>query len=312
MKKTILAMLALFAAAAVAQDQTAPPPPQDAGQQFMTNLVQTEEAPSFSDLYCAGFMTNENISHANLITGGEFSPDQTQFSRGTTVFVGGTGMQAGSEYSVIRELKDPNHFEAFTGQRAAKLAAGQPYAELGRIKVLAIRGNQAVAQIEFSCQNMTLGDIVVPFKEHPAVSYKKSGSMERFPSGPGKVTARIVMAKEFDTDVGPGQKVYINAGSDKGVKVGDYFRAVRSYDPDKLSGVDYLSYKAPVGEDTQKTPGTVTKQTAKELPVRNVGEMIVLNVTPTSSTAMITSSLEDVIIGDRVELETGSDQNPGQ
>ncbi|MGZ4788201.1 MAG: hypothetical protein ACXVZX_06750 [Terriglobales bacterium] len=311
MKKIILVSLALFAVASVAQEQQSRPEvPKE--QKFSTNLVQRDEAPSYSDLYCSGFMTNESISKTNLITGGEFSPAQTQFSRGTTVFVGGGGMQAGSEYSVIRELKDPNHFEAFNGQRAAKAVAGQPYAELGRIKVVALRGNQAVAQVQFSCQNMTLGDIVVPFKEHPPVAYRKSGSMERFPSGPGKMTARIVMAQEFDTELGPGQKVYLDAGSNKGIKVGDYFRAVRGYDPDKLSGVDYLSYKAPVGEDTQQTPGTVTRQTAKELPPRNVGEMIILNVTPSSSTAMITNSLEDIIVGDWVEMEESAGENPGQ
>ena len=311
MKRIVVIALASIAISALAQEPAAQPQaPKDS--RFSTNLVQRDEAPSYSDLYCSGFMSNESISHNNLITGGEFTPDQTQFMRGTTVFVGGGGMQAGSEYSVIRELKDPNHFEAFDGQRAAKAAAGQPYAELGRVKVVAIRGNQAVAEVEFSCQNITLGDIVVPFKERPPVAYKKSGNMERFPAGPGKLNARIVMAKEFDTEVGPGQKVYIDAGSNKGVKVGDYFRAVRPYDPDKLSGVDYLSYKAPVGEDTQKTPGKVTRETAKELPLRNVGEMIVLEVTPTSSTAMITSSLEDVIVGDHVELEESTGDNAGQ
>ncbi|HVZ15677.1 MAG TPA: hypothetical protein VG897_01060 [Terriglobales bacterium] len=311
MKNVILATLALFAAAAVAQNQPAAAP-QKAGRTFTTNLVQRDQAPSYSDLYCSGFMTNESISHTNLITGGEFTPEQTAFVRDNAVFVGGGGMQVGSEYAVIRELKDPNHFEAFSGQRAARASVGQAYADLGHIKILAIRGNQAVANVEFSCQSMTAGDIVVPFKERPPVAYKKSASMERFPAGPGKVSARIVMAQEFDTEVGPGQKVYIDAGSNKGVKVGDYFRAVRSYDPARLSGVDSLSYKAPVGEDTQKMPGSVTTKTAKELPPRNVGEMIVLNVTPTSATAMITSSLEDILVGDGVELEESEAQNAGQ
>jgi hypothetical protein len=36
--------------------------------------------------------------------------------------------------------------------------------------------------------------------------------------------------------------------------------------------------------------------------------MIVLNVTPTSATAMITTALEHVNIGDMVELEGGSNQ----
>jgi hypothetical protein len=58
-----------------------------------------------------------------------------------------------------------------------------------------------------------------------------------------------------------------------------------------------------VGDDTQKMPGIVTPALAKTLPPRNLGEMIVLSVTPTSSTAMITNSLETMEVGDQVELE---------
>ena len=307
MKRVVVIALALIAVGAVAQEQTAQPQtPKDL--RFSTNLTQRDEAPSYSDLYCAGFMTTEAVSKTNAITGGTRSPEETLFYRGTQVFVGGGGLQEGSEYSVVRELKDPNHYEPFKGARAAQAAAGQPYAELGRIKVVATRGTEAVAEVEFSCQNMTLGDIVIPFHEHAPVTYRKSGTMERFPSAPGHLNARIVMGQEFDAEAGQGRKVYINAGSNKGVKVGDYFRAVRGYDPEKLNESDSLSYKGPVGEDTQKVPGSVTAETAKQLPLRNLGEMIVLNVTPSSSTAMITNSLEDIMVGDYVELE----ENPAQ
>jgi len=304
MQKVILIALVLFAVAVVAQEQQEQAPPaQPAAQKFTTNLTQREAAPSYSDLYCAGFLTGESISKTNLIAGGTNSPDETLYARGNTVFVSGSGMKEGEQYSVLRELRDPNHYEPFVGQRRELIAMGQPYAELGRLRVVALRGSIAVAEVEFSCQQMTLGDIVIPFREHPPVQFRKSMTMDRFPAGPGHLNARIVMAREFDTAVGTGQKVYLNAGSNKGVKVGTYFRAVRYYDPERLNPVDNLSYKAPVGDDTQKVPGTVSPVTAKNLPARNIGEMIVLNVTQTSATAMITNSLEAIQIGDWVEME---------
>lgn len=303
MKKAWLVALVLCSAAAVAQDEQAAPAPAPQGQKFSTNLVEKEEAPSYSDLYCAGFITNESISHKNLVAAGINSPQQTQYVRGNTIFVNGGGLQEGAEYSVLRELRDPDRYEPFVGSTAAIAAAGQPYAELGRIKVTALRGNIAVADIVFSCQNMTVGDLVVPFKEHEPVMFRKTGVIERFPANPGRLSARIVMAREFDSEVGRGQKVYINAGSAKGIKVGDYFRAVRGYDPAKLKEIDTLGYNAPVGEDTQKMPGQVTPDSAKQLPARTLGEMIVIDVTPSASTAMITSSLEDIEVGDTVELE---------
>lgn len=308
MKRMLLVALALVAVAAMAQDeQAAPVAP--AAQRFSTNLTQSEEAPNYSDLYCAGFLTRQSISKTNMIAGGTYSPEQSQFVRGNTIFVNGGGMQEGSQYSVLRELHDPNRWEPFTGARKAVEETGQPYAELGRIRVVSLRGGTAVAEVEFSCQNMTIGDIVVPFKEHAPVSYRKESSFQRFPADSGHLTARIIMAREFDAEVGRGQKVYLNAGTNKGVKVGDYFRAVRGYDPKKLNYIHTISNKAPIGEDTQKVTGKLTPETAEKLPIRALGEMIVISVTDSSATAMITNSLEDIEVGDWVQLE---DEGPSQ
>lgn len=307
MKRIVLAALVVFAMAAWAQSQQAPPAAET--QTSMAKPLQSEGALTYSDLYCAGFITKEMVSKTNLIAGGTYSPEQTQFTRGGVVFVSGAGMQEGQEYSVLRELHDPDRYEPFVGAFAAVASVGQPYAELGRLKVVALRGPSAVAEVEFSCQNMTLGDIVVPYKEHVPVSLRAPMAFERFPANSGHLTARIVMAREFDAEVGMGQKVYLDAGTNKGVKVGDYFRVVRGYDPAKLNAIDAMSNKAPIGEDTQKVPGQLSPEMAKNLPTRALGEMIVINVTQSSATAMITRSLEDIEVGDYVQME---DEQPPQ
>jgi hypothetical protein len=95
--------------------------------------------------------------------------------------------------------------------------------------------------------------------------------------------------------------------------VGDYFRAVRSYDADLKDPVDSLSFKAALAEDSQlKTPSVDPKMFTKsngpvihvrDLPRRSVGEILILSVTPTTSTGMIIFALEDVYAGDGVELD---------
>lgn len=302
MKKILTVALALIAISAVAQE--AAPVQQPAPPGFRTNLVEREDAPSYSDVNCAGFITKNKLSTTNQITATESSPNETLAANTSQiVLLSGSGFQEGQQYTVVRELKDPNQYEPYKGQRHDVAEAGQPYAQLGKVKVLALRGAHAVAEVEFACQAMTTGDILIPFQERPPVEYKKSSMIEKFPAGPGRVSARIIMSDEFDFLVARGQKVFINAGSDKGVKVGDYFRAVRGYDPDKIDPVESLSYNSPVADDTQLHPGKVTRAEAKTLPVRNLGEMIVLSVTPTSSTAMITRSWESIEVGDHVELE---------
>jgi hypothetical protein len=301
MKKIFLVAVALIAISAMAQQST--PAPQSQAAPASSNIMETSEAPTPSDLYCSGFISKENYNPANQVTGGEDTPAQTLIGGRGVVLVSGSGYQEGQEYTVLRALRDPNLREQYKGQHGDIASLGQPYAQLGRVRIAALRGTTAVAEIELSCQPMTTGDILIPFQERQPMAYRKATTMERFPAGTGKVGAKIVMSSEFDLLLGRGQKVYLNVGSDKGIKVGDYFRAVRGYDPDKIEPVEALSYKSPVGDDTQKNPGKVTKEIAKKLPERNLGEMIVLNVTPTSSTAMITNSLESIEVGDHVELE---------
>ena len=215
MKKVVL-LLALCAPLAFSQQEPQPAPARKA-----TNLVERVAAPSYSDMYCAGFITKTAYARDNQIVAGAASPDQTQFRQGDTVFLEGSGYQEGSRLAVLRELRDPNRSRAFAGQTSAIAELGQPYAELGRLRVTAIRGKTAIALVEFSCSPMVAGDLVVPFQEKPPVTYRGKTAFERFPAGQGSVRARIVMAKDFDYLVGTSQKVYISAGADKGVKVGD-------------------------------------------------------------------------------------------
>jgi hypothetical protein len=299
MKRAAL-LLFLCASVGFAQQPAEPAPAQAAA-------VRGERvpAPSYSDLYCAGFISNQAIAHGNYIIAGAESPAQTEFHQNDYVFLEGTSFAEGARFSVLRPLRDPNRSAAFHGQAAAISAVGQPYAELGRVRVTAVRGKGTVAQVEFSCAPMTAGDLLVPFQEKVPVTYRTGVAFERFPAAQSSVSGRIVMAKEFDYVVGTGQKVYLNVGADKGIKVGDYFHALRNYDPKKMGYVDALSYKVQQTEDTQKYSAGIPKSRYAELPKEAIAQMIVLDVTPTSSTAMITFALEDVSVGDAVELEGG-------
>lgn len=108
-------------------------------------------------------------------------------------------------------------------------------------------------------------------------------------------------------------KVYMNIGSNQGVKPGDYFRAVRSYEADLHDPVDSLSFKASTNEDTQKRQASIdTNMFTKtggpvihvaDLPRRAVGEVVILSTTPTTSTGMVVFAMESVHVGDGVELD---------
>jgi hypothetical protein len=300
MKRAALLLL-LCGSLAYAQQPT-PAAPARAAAPRMEQRVQ---APTYSDLYCAGFITDEPISHSNYVIAGTESFYQTEFHEGDYLFLEGTAYTEGSRFSVLRPLRDPNRRKAFTGQSAAISALGQPYEELGRVRVTAVRGKSAVAKVEFSCDPIVPGDYVVPFQEKTPLAFRKV-PLERFPAAQAGLTARIVMAKDFDYVLGTGHKVYLNAGADKGVKIGDYFSALRNFDPGKMNEIDSLSLNMPQTDDTQKEHGAITKSQYADLPREAIAQMIVLNVTPKSSTAMITYALENVNVGDAVELESAA------
>ena len=307
MKRALIAAL-LLSGMAAAQQTGVPQQPQQ-----ITNLVERASGPTYSDQYCAGYITNKGPDAAKYVIAGAETPFQADYSTPETIFLEGSGYAEGGRYTIIRALKDPNQYEMFPGQRSAIAGLGAAYAEVGRVKIKAVRGENAVADIEFACQQIVPGDYVVPFAEKPPIVYKAKASFDRFPPTSGSLKGRILLAKEFDSILGQGNKVYLNVGADKGVKVGDYFRAVRGYDPNSMNQVDALSYKINAMEDTQGNAVTPSAERYGKLPLRALGEMIVLEVTPSSATAMITLSLESINVGDYVELEgPGAPPSPNQ
>ena len=313
MKKTGLLML-LLAAAAWAQtpaDATAPQGTSPTTASFPIERVQT---PTYSDLYCAGFISKQTLPDANFVAGGLQTPSTTKFTRGDLVYLQGGGYTAGAEYEVIRALRDVNEYEMFPGQQKLLKETGQPYEEVGRVKVVDTRSKVAIAQIEYACDGINPGDTTIPFAEKQLVNFHSPIRFDRFLPASSKVSGRVVMGKDFDSQLGTGHKVYINVGSNQGVKIGDYFRAVRSYEEDLKDPVDSLSFKAAIAEDTQKRtpsvdPAMFTKGNGpvihvRDLPRRAVGEIVIIGVTNTTATGMIVFSMEDVHAGDGVELDT--------
>jgi hypothetical protein len=271
------------------------------------------QTPTPADIYCAGFISKDRLPNANYVNGGLQTPTSTKFEMGEIVFLNGTGYQVGQLYTVVRELKDVNEYEMYAGMRKLLAAVGHPYGEIGRVRVVDARSHSAIAEVEFSCDPINPGDTVVPFVEKPPATFHVPGHFDRFAPAGGKLTGRILLGKDFDAVLGTGAKLYMNVGSNQGVKVGDYFRVLRSYTATLHDPVDSLSFKTQSSEDTQKhsptfEAGAFTKGTGPnihvgDLPRRAVGEVVVLSTTPTSASGMVVFALEDIYPGDSVVID---------
>ena len=315
MKKTGLLVLLLAATSwaqsgADANSAEVPQGTSPTSNSFPTERVQT---PTYADLYCAGFINKHSLPDANFIAGGLQTPTTTKFTRGDIVYLRGTGYSAGAEYEIVRALRDINEYEMYPGEKKLLKETGQPYEEVGRVKIIDTRSKTAIGQIEYACDGINPGDTAIPFAEKQMVTFHAPMRFDRFLPPSGKLTGRIVMGKDFDSQLSTGKKVYLNVGANQGVKVGDFFRAVRSYEADLNDPADSLSFKAAIAEDTQlKTPSVdphmFTKSNGpvihvRDLPRRAVGEIVIIGVTNTTATGMVVFSLEDVHAGDTVEAD---------
>src|SRR5258707_5576156 len=225
MKKEGFALL-VFSFGGMAQQPPQPSAPaQTPVRQSKGVTVATTPTPS--DLYCSGFITTEKIPEACYVVGGLNTPDQTQY--GNTIdriFVHGQGMKEGDRFEFIRDAKDPNHYNAFPGQKRAIRYAGEPYFELGYAKVIGVEKNIAILQPELSCASILPGDLAIPFVERPAPTFRKV-TLERFAPPNGKTTGWIVMGKEFDVFLSSTQEAYLYIGAVKGLQPGVKLRPTR-------------------------------------------------------------------------------------
>ncbi len=319
MKKTGLLVLLLAAAAWAQSDSTASPiaaaveAPNGTAPTNNSFPIERIAKPTEADLYCAGFINKQTLPDASYVMGGVQTPSTTKFTRGDIVYLHGTGFSLGAQFEVIRALRDVNEYEMYPGQQKIMKATGQPYEEVGHVRIIDTRSHAAIAQIEYSCDGINPGDTLIPYAEKISIPFHAPEHFDRFLPASNKPMARVVMGKDFDSVMGTGQKLYINIGQNQGVHVGDYFRAVRSYEADLNDPVDSLSFKAAIAEDTQKkTPSVDPKMWTKsngpiihvrDLPRRAVAEIVIIGTTPTTATGMVVFSLEDVHAGDMVEKD---------
>jgi hypothetical protein len=267
------------------------------------NIVQKGVAATYTDVYCAGWMSPTDVPNSSYVLAGEQSPNTARFVKNDSIFLGGTGWQEGQKVQIVRRVKDPNIYNMYEGETAELKKAGNLFFDMGQATVSFVQGNTAVAHVDFSCEAIVPGDLVMPFAERPlAAFHPRPYAFQHFVALKGTTKGRIILSKDFDSYLGEGHKFYINVGANQGLKVGDYLRIYRGYAKDEFDPSDRESLRTLSYDDDQyNEPGTNPARYAG-IPKRSLGEAVVLMTTPTTATAMITYTIEDVIIGDHVEV----------
>lgn len=261
--------------------------------------------PSYSQLYCAGFITRQSVPRTNFVVASKEAPHEDQYAGHSIVFLGGPGLVEGERYSLIRQVEDPNREDSSPEQRKNLGKLGRLYQDIGWVTVHSVQKGASIATFDFSCDTAVPGDILVPFHEKPEVRFRTiDPTVDSFRLASSGRTGHILGSKDFIGLLGSGTIVYTDFGSAKGAKPGDYLFVRRGYADNDLNRIDRLSEKLPTGIDMNAVNSTkISPNTRDQLPSHVLGEMLVLNVSAESSTVLITRSFAEIQLGDAVEDE---------
>jgi hypothetical protein len=257
---------------------------------------------SYSTVYCSGFISDQRVPDATRLVSGEESNVKIVFARGDNVTINrgqDKGVRVGDRYSVVRAEREPLEVNWFKWQAKLMKAMGTHYLDAGQLRIVNVQAKTAIAEVTMSCDYMQRGDIVLPFQERPEPTFKDASTFDHFAPISGKPVAMVVESRDYQQSAGQGNTFYVNLGTEKGVKVGDYFRIFR------YQGT--LAELAPQTKGFQdrlygfgSSPG---RYNWNDLPREVLGEGIVINVSRNSSTVFVTYSSADVYVGDYIEVE---------
>jgi len=256
----------------------------------------------FSTVNCSGFVADQRVPDEIRLVSGEQSNYKITFARGDYVHINrgqDKGVRVGDRFSVVRPDKDPTDVPWFKWQEKLLKAMGTPYLDAGQVRVVDVQPKVSVAQVIFSCGYMQRGDILQPYQDRPAPPYKDPATFDHFAPVSGKPVAMVVAGKDYGQIYGKLSAVYVNLGTNQGVKVGDYLRIFR--------------YQGSMAETVPQTKGyqyfmygfgsAPMRYEWNDLPREILGEGIVINVNSNSSTMIITFNSIEVYAGDYIEIE---------
>jgi len=291
--KVVLVGLALSMSAAIAAAQTQTRP----------------TTPSTGQVYCSGVVTNESVPRDAYVVTGEQSNYKATFDEGEYVYINkgsSQGVRAGDELMVIRPVEDSIKVDWTKWQTAILHKMGTVWEDEGRIKVVVAQSDTSIGQVDHACAYLQRGDVVLPFTARAVPQLKLEDNFDRFAPANGKPLAMVITGKKFQQQSGKNDIVYVNLGTDQGVKVGDYFRIFRYQGTEHETAYQPPRYAFDVEGVLGPTYGfgrASSKYNWSNVPREDLGEGIVLRTGPNSATVLITFALREVFSGDYVELE---------
>jgi LysM repeat protein len=219
-------------------------------------------------LQCAQYVLHHREDESLYVLGSEHGGDKFGLSERDIVYLNkgaNAGVKAGDLYTLHHVAYPVYH--PVSGRKI-----GTKIETTGWLKVILVQDDTACAVIEQSCSDIHAGDYLKPFEKVNVPMVVPRAPAECCEPPNGKVLRHVVDLQDDATIAGQGQFVTIDAGTEDGIAPGNVFSVFRIIYP-----------SVPTPRDA-------------------VGEATVVSVRERTSTAKITYSHKEVMVGDEAEL----------
>lgn len=203
-----------------------------------------------------------NWGTVNTVKYGLYTGDIVYLSAGRSV-----GLTPGTLLSAVEPSRQVVH-------PVGGAVYGRYYHYLGRVRVLSVQEETAIAEIVHSCDPIPVGSLLRPFEPEPVPLGRPTAMRPvNFPAAAEKLRSAPVILFSQDNLVSLGQDhvVYIDQGEEANVTPGDVY--------------------------------TIYRQNREGFPPVVLGELAVLSVQRRSALAKIIESRYPIYVGDRLDLK---------
>jgi len=252
------------------------------------------------ELTCLGFIRSSMLPADVMIAGSREEGLAAYSSQGGVTYLNGPGiasLKVGEIYWVVRP-------EGKIRDRLTNEVVGIYYKELGTVRIEVVERESARATVLLTCAPMVKGDILQPPQSRQAVKFmgQPSNPLTTYPAE--GITSSVVLGRDDLKEMATGNFCFIAVGARDGVKPGDRFTVYRPQAP--FNAHDLIlnathgapSYKQiQVGRYRGDLIDTLKR---RNLPPRPMGDIVVVNVGETTSTAKIVNCIAEIHLGDIV------------
>jgi hypothetical protein len=177
---------------------------------------------SDTDLYCSFFVLADVPALA--ISGGDAT--RTLFADGDHVLLAGKGIETLREGQVLAVLE----LGSKIASQSRKPSPGMIAFQRGRVRVLALEGGLATAQVEKACGAVKAGYVLVPFLERAKTTVMDPG-LEAGALRAGSPTGRVLFLEEDAVQIATDQRALIDLGRADGLEPGRLLAIFAPPDP---------------------------------------------------------------------------------